>query len=272
MGEERSTELLASRGVDAGRRLNPITLSLIALACILSGIMLGTLLRNSLPEQNLSGDAKDVVRLGTGLIGTIAALVLGLLIASAKSSHDTQSAQIKQMTANVILLDHLLAQYGGGEARAPRELLRRVVVGLIDRVWHDSSIHLATPFEASREAEAFNWQLRQLSPQTEMEGSLHARILKVTTEMWRTRLLLFTEWDEAIPMPFLAVLVFWLTIIFVSFSLFASPSPMVIGELIIFALCATGAIYLILELSQPFGGLMQIPSAPLRNALLPLEG
>jgi hypothetical protein len=73
-------------------------------------------------------------------------------------------------------------------------------------------------------------------------------------------------------MPFLVVLIFWLTIIFVSFSLFARPSPMVIGELIVFALSATGAIYLILELSQPFGGLMQIPSAPLRNALMPLSG
>jgi hypothetical protein len=66
--------------------------------------------------------------------------------------------------------------------------------------------------------------------------------------------------------------VFRLTIIFVSFILFASPSPMVIGELIIFALSATGAIYLMLELSQPFGRLVQIRSAPLRNALLPLEG
>ena len=130
-----SVRLPASRDADAEKRPSPIALSCIALACILSGIMLGTLLRSALPEQNLSGDAKDVVRLGTGLVGTIAALVLGLLIASAKSTHDTQSAQVKQMTANVILLDHLLAQYGG-EARALRELLRRVVVSLIDRVWH----------------------------------------------------------------------------------------------------------------------------------------
>jgi hypothetical protein len=240
-----------------------------ALGCILSGIVLGMLLRNALPEYNLTGDAKDVVRLGTGLIGTIAALVLGLLIASAKSSHDTQSVQVKQMTANVILLDHLLAQYGG-EARPLREVLRRVVVSLVDRVWHDSGVRLATPFEASSEAEAFNSQMQQLSPQTEAQCSLHARMIKITTEIWRTRLLLFTERGEAIPMPFLVVLVFWLTIIFVSFSLFAQPSPMVIGELIVFAVSATGAIYLILELSQPFGGLMQVPSAPLRNALMPL--
>lgn len=82
---------------------------------------------------------------------------------------------------------------------------------------------------------------------------------------------MFAEKDEALPMPFLVVLVFWLTIIFASFSLFAHTSPMVIGELLIFALSATGAIYLILELSQPFGGLMQIRSDPLRNALLPLD-
>jgi len=103
MGEERSIQVLVSRGADTKKRLSAIALSFIALACLISGIVLGTLLRNALPEQSLSGDAKDVVRLGTGLIGTIAALVLGLLIASAKSSHDTQKAQVRQMTANIPL-------------------------------------------------------------------------------------------------------------------------------------------------------------------------
>src|SRR6516165_366437 len=98
MAKEPSRRPFAAPGADGKMRLSPIALSGIALACLLSGIVLGTLLRNALPEQSLSGDAKDVVRLGAGLIGTIAALVLGLLIASAKSSHDTQNAQIKQMT------------------------------------------------------------------------------------------------------------------------------------------------------------------------------
>jgi len=271
MTKQHPSQLLVSRDAAATTkgRLSPIALSFIALGCILSGIALATLLRSALPENNLAGDAKDVVRLCTGLIGTLAALVLGLLIASAKSSHDTQSGQVRQMTANVILLDHLLAQYGR-ETRASRELLRRVVVNIIDRVWHDSSVHLATPFEASRDAEAFNLQIQQLSPQTEAHRSLHARIIQIATDIWRTRLLLFAERGGAIPMPFLGVLVFWLTIIFMSFTLFAQPSPMVIGELIVFALSATGAIYLIVELSEPFGGLMQIPSEPLRNALTPL--
>src|SRR5262249_7414472 len=266
MTKKHPSQLLLSI---AKGRSKPIALSFIALGCILSGIAFAMLLRNALPEHNLAGDAKDVVRLGTGLIGTIAALVLGLLIASAKSSHDTQSAQVRQMTANVILLDYHLAQYGA-ETRACRDVLRRVVISLIDRVWHDGRAHFATPFEASREAEAFNLQIQELSPRTESQRSLHARITQIATEIWRTRLLLFTERGGAIPMPFLVVLVFWLTIIFVSFTLFAHPSPMVIGELIVFALSATGALYLIVELSEPFGGMMQIPSEPLCNALTPL--
>src|SRR5216683_7808365 len=92
--------------------MSAITLSCIALACISAGVLFGMFLRKALPEHHLSGDAKDVVRLGTGLIGTIAALVLGLLIGSAKSSYDTQSTQIKQLTANIILLDRFLEEYG----------------------------------------------------------------------------------------------------------------------------------------------------------------
>jgi hypothetical protein len=103
--------------------------------------------------------------------------------------------QVRQMTTNIILLDSLLAEYGG-DARVPRELLRRVVVSLIDRVWHHSRINVAAPFEASSEAEALSAQIQRLSPQTEAQHSLHGRIMKITTEMWRTRLLLFTEKDE----------------------------------------------------------------------------
>jgi|SRR5437763_11255842 len=88
--------------------MNAIALSCITFVCISGGALLGMFL----PGHQLSTEDKDVVRLGTGLIGTIAALVLGLLIASAKNSYDTQNSQVRQMTANIILLDNVLAQYG----------------------------------------------------------------------------------------------------------------------------------------------------------------
>jgi hypothetical protein len=83
----------------------------------------------------------------------------------------------------------------------------------------------------------------------------------------QARLELFARAGTAISTPFLTMLIFWLTIIFVSFSLFTRLNPTLVVIICIFALSASGAIYLILELSQPFGGLIQIPSSPLLNAI-----
>ena len=251
--------------------VSPLTMSLIVFACIASGALLGMFLRSTLPGHHLSADAKDVVRLGTGLIGTIAALVLGLLIASAKNSFDTQSTQIRQLTANIILLDGLLAQYGP-ETRTARDLLRRGIVTMTERIWRENTSDLtkATPFEASHASEAFFEKLQDLSPANDAQRSLKDRAMQAGTELAKTRLLLFAQADNAIPMPFLAVLVFWLTIIFASFSLFAQPNVIVLSSLFIFALSAAGSIFLILELGQPFAGLMHIANEPLRHALAPL--
>jgi hypothetical protein len=247
--------------------MSAIALSCIAFLCISAGALLALFL----PGHHLNTDAKDVVRLGTGLIGTIAALVLGLLIASAKNSYDTQSTQIKQMTANIVLLDNLLVQYGA-ETADIRNLMRRSVVTLADRMWRESSSGAAraAPFEASVVSEAFFAKLQQLSPQNDSQRSLQARAIQVSTDIAQTRLLMFAETDSSLPMPFMVVLIFWLTMIFASFGLFAQPSATVVSLLIVFALSAAGAIYLVLELGQPFAGLMQIPSAPLRHALTPL--
>jgi hypothetical protein len=251
--------------------MSSIGLSCIVFLCISGGILLGMLLRNALAEHHLSTDAKDVVRLGAGLIGTLAALVLGLLIATAKSSYDTQSTQIREMTANFILLDNLMAQYGP-ETRDARDLMRRGIAILVERMWRESSSDLdkATPFEASAASEAFYAKLLALSPQNDSQRFLQTRAIQIGIDIAQTRLRLYARTNNAIPMPFLVVLIFWLTFIFVSFSLFSRPSAIVIGSLLIFALSAAGAIYLILDLSQPFVGLMQISSAPLRNALTPL--
>src|ERR1700686_5916145 len=92
--------------------MSPAVLSCVIFAWILGGIALGALLRTTLPQHHLSKESQDIVRLGAGLIATIAALVLGLLIAAAKGSFDTQSGHVKQITADVILLDALLEQYG----------------------------------------------------------------------------------------------------------------------------------------------------------------
>jgi hypothetical protein len=252
--------------------VSPLLMPVIAFACVLGGTFFGMFLRNRLPEHHLSAATKDVVRLGTGLIGTIAGLVLGLLIASANSTFQTQSTQVQQLTANIVLLDRTLAQYGP-ETDLARNLLRRGVASMADRIWREngSDSGKVAPFEASAAALSLYDEILKLSPRNETQRSLQARALDTVQDLGKTRLLLFAEAGMAIPIPFLAVLISWLTIIFASFSLFADNNGTTIVALGIFAVSASAAIFLILELSQPFTGLMTISSEPLRNALAPLS-
>jgi len=211
------------------------------------------------------------VRLGTALISTIAALVLGLLIASANSSYETQSGEVNRLTADIILLDRLLAEYGP-DAHAVRDHLRPAVNSLVDRIWRENAASAAVqaPFEATAAAEAVFAEIVALPAQNETQRALKARGIDVSGDIARTRLLLFAQAGSSLPLPFLTVLVFWLAMIFASFSLFSRLNATLIVALFVFALSASGAIFLILELGQPFGGLMQISSEPLRHALAPL--
>jgi hypothetical protein len=208
----------------------------------------------------------------TGLIGTLAALVLGLLIASAKSTFDQKTNQVRQLTATVILLDDLLMQYGP-EATPVRNLLRQSIRPLANRIWHKEEVPAVRPvqFESSAESLAFENELERLSPKNDTQHSLQARAIQAFTEGAQIRLQLFAQTGGSIPVPFLVILVFWLSAIFVSFTLFAQTNLIVITSLFVGALSFAGAIFLVLELDNPFTGLMGISSTTLRSAPAPLN-
>ena len=125
--------------------MSPLTISAFAFVIIFGGALGGMALRRLLAEK-LSSDAKDAVRLSMGLIGTIAALVLGLLIASAKTSYDGKVTKLREIAVNVILSDTLLEQYGD-DALPARRLLRATVDTTIDRIWGDPDPKRAGPFD-----------------------------------------------------------------------------------------------------------------------------
>ncbi|MBV8892656.1 MAG: DUF4239 domain-containing protein [Acidobacteria bacterium] len=245
--------------------------SLVALVVILGGGFVGMWLRQALPERHLVDETKDVVRVGSGLIGTISALVLGLLIAAANGSYGTQSGHVQHMTADIIFLDQLLAQYGP-EAKPAREELRQAIDPLVKRIWRESRSGTANrqSFEAAGPGQDVAAIILQLEPRNEAQRIIKDRVVQTTADWAQTRLLLFEQSGSSLPLPFLVVLVFWLAMIFLSLGMFARPNPILIGALIICAVSASGALFLVLELSHPFTGLMQISSAPLRNALAPL--
>jgi hypothetical protein len=251
--------------------MSALGLSLIAFACIFGTTLLSMFVRNALPEHHLNSDSRDAIRLSMGVIGTMSALVLGLLIASAKSSYDAKNSQVKQITANVILLDQLLAQYGP-EARDTRVLLRRSIASMADKIWSegDQAATATGSFVVSVEAETFLNSVLNLKPQTDSQRSAQARAIKALTDLAETRLLLYTQSGNAIPLPFLVLLVFWLAIIFASFSLFVSPNSIVLFAFFVCTFSASGALFLIFELDRPFTGLMSVSDTALRQALAPL--
>ena len=246
--------------------MTALTLSGIIFVLTLGGILLGTLLRRALPRHHLNSHTKDVVRLGAGLIATIAALVLGLLIGAAKGSFDTQTGQVRQITADLILLDNILAKYGP-EARAIREQIRSTVDPLVDGLWREKEAGMTGPVETNAAAEGVYLEIHKLSPHDDLQRSLKTRAVQISDDLAQVRFLLFVESENVIAKPFLAVLALWLMIIFASFSLFSPLNGTVFTCLFLFALSAASAIFLIMELSRPFTGLMMISTAPLRNAL-----
>jgi Protein of unknown function (DUF4239) len=203
-----------------------------------------------------------------GLIATMAALVLGLLVASAKSSFDAQRSGVAQMAANIVLLDRNLAHYGP-ETKELRELVKSSVAGALARIWpeDDSTPAQTTPTNA---LETIYEKIGELAPKDEKQRTLQSQALRISSDLAQTRWLLFAQRGSSIPTPFLVVLVFWLTILFASFTLFAPPSPTAVGALLVCALSVATAIFLILELDRPFAGMIRIPSAPVRDALAQL--
>jgi hypothetical protein len=251
--------------------MSATTTSLIICALLVGGVLVGALLRRVLPEHHLDTHAKDVVRLGCALIATISGLVLGLLINSAKTNFDTQRDEIRQLTANIVLIDHLLHQFGE-EARPARGMLRDVTAAMIDGIWNEGTLKPANnaPFTPTAVGLSADRAIRSLSPTTEAQRVYQSQAVQTINSVLQTRLILHEQSGGRMPTPFLAVLVFWLFILFVSFSLFSPLSPTAMAALVVIALSASGAIFLILEMYQPFSGIMQIDSEPMRQALAPL--
>jgi hypothetical protein len=247
--------------------LSPIAIASVVFACVFGGAMLAMLVGRALPGSHLTGESKDAVKLGLALIATLAALVLGLLVASAKGTYDTQNSAAKEMSANVLLLDRLLARYGS-ETKEARELFRRAVAVMLDRIWPESGAGTAdlAPGEARAVFEVFYDKVAELAPKNDAQRAFKARALDTTADLARTRLRMFAQRDSSIPVPFLVVVVAWQVVLFVGYGLLAPRNATVVAALLVCALSVSGAMFLILELDRPFEGVMRISSGPLRDA------
>ncbi|HUM14971.1 MAG TPA: hypothetical protein VL086_04720 [Candidatus Nitrosotalea sp.] len=232
------------------------------------GALFGIGLQRLLPKHHLSKESQDVVKLGAGVIATVSALVLGLLVTSSKSSFDAMNTRITQASAIIIILDRVLADYGP-ESKNAREQLRRSTELTINKLWPEErpTATAVAAIERGGEVEAVRGELRQLAPQNDDQRQLFAQARELASDVSRSRWMLIEEAQNELPNTFLVVLVLWLTILFLSFGLFAPPNATVVTALLICACTMSAAIFLILEMNRPLDGFIKVSSAPVRKAL-----
>ena len=248
--------------------MNSSTIGFISAGCIFGGVLLGMLLQKVLPEHHLDTPSKDTVKVGAGMLATLTALVLGLLVSSAKSSFDAMNAGIAQTGAKIILFDHILANYGP-ETKEAREQLRHTVASTIERIWPEKKggVGGLRALESVDAAETMQAKLRELTPKNDVQKSLLAQASQISSDMLQARLLLMEGQQNTLPSSFLVLLIFWLTGLFISFGLFAPRNGTVLAVLLICALSVSSAIFLVLEMDRPLDGFIKASNAPLRKAV-----
>lgn len=249
--------------------MSSLTVAAWVFACTFGGAIAGLVLHARLPENHRNDNSKDVVKLVMGLIATIAALVLGLLISSSKSFYDSQKAEVQQLGIHLFQLDRILMRFGPDATEARRQL-RQIVSTDIAHTWKAAPGLLPAVDQAistqAEGAELFDC-IARLPATTDAEHLDQGRALQLLTGLWETHRLLNEQSSDSLSWALLIVLVFWLMFLFVGFGIFARCNATVTVALLIGALSVAGAVFLILEMNQPYRGVMQISSAPLRDAL-----
>jgi hypothetical protein len=246
--------------------MNPALVAVIVFGCLFGAALVGMRLRRRLPENHLNAETKEAVRIGMASVATMAALLLGLLVASTKQSFDTKKDEVIQFSAKLIYLDHVLSNYGPETAEI-RDLLRNSIQAGIHRVWPDENSGQGRAAPADSLSRGLPLAIQKLSPKGDSQIAFKSQAAHLIGDLAQMRWLLFEQSESSFSFPLLAILVFWLALTFVSVGLFAPANVTAIGAQMMAALAVSGAIFLLLELDQPFSGFAQVSREPVLNAL-----
>ncbi len=246
--------------------MTPHMVALAVFASLFGAALIGMRIRAWLPDHHLSSEAKDSVRVAMATVATMAALVLGLLVASTKGTYDAERNESTHMAARIMYLDRVLAMYGGETAEARSEL-RQATTSMINRMWPEERGEKVELEPTEKWVGALPKVIYGLAPKDDVQRALKEQATEMVDQLGQERWLVYEEAETSVSKAMLLVVVLWLAVLFLSVGLFAPPNATVVVALMLSAASVSGAIYLILELDQPYTGLMAISSQPMRLAL-----
>ena len=258
--------LLLPKVVNGHPFMNSTTVGLLVFVCTFGASLLAIAVRRQIPAHHMEGDSKDVVKLVLGLIATLTALVLGLLISSGYSTYQAQQTEVQQLGVHLFQVDRTLAQFGP-ETHEQRDELRKMLTGIVLRVWPTEGAATPAPGPLQKEGENLFGGIVALTPKSELQRLAQSRVLQLLENIGETRQIMIQQSQAELSRPILIALLSWVTALFVGFGLLARFNATVITALFIGSLSIAGAFFLIVEMSQPYRGWVQISSAPLRAVL-----
>lgn len=248
--------------------MSSLTIASVMFGSVFVSTLGAMLLARLLPKHHFSDDSKEVVKLGLGVIGTLTALVLGLLVTATKGTFDAQSATVKDLAGQLAVLDRVLAGYGP-EAEEARKHLRGFLQAVLGQFWpHEVSAPVGSAEHPSRTAGLILLEaITALDPKTEVQRLLKGRGQDMIIGLAQTRQRLVVTDEDSIPVALLVVLGCWQAVLFAGFGLLAPRNGTAFTVLIVCALSVAGALFVVLELDRPFDGMIRVSNEPLRAVL-----
>jgi hypothetical protein len=252
--------------------MSPLVIALIVAVLMMAGALGGAFLRKHLPSRHFDKETMDVVKLGLGFLATLSALVMGLVISSSKASYDAKAEMVHASAALIIQFDSNLRQIGL-EAEPIRQVLKEAVASTMQQIWGTRGTVADVPDSAAtkRRVGHLEKMLFALSVTSEMQRHAQASAFKLVAELARINDSAFTQHGSDVVMPLLAVVACWMMLNIAGWNLFAPANRMVMAVNLVCALSVASAIFLILEMDQPFNGIVGISDAPMRAALIRLS-
>jgi hypothetical protein len=244
----------------------------IVFVAVFAGAMFGQWLSPRLPEHHRSSESHDAVKLTTGMISVLAALILGLLTASVKNAFDATDSQIRQFAATLTLLNETLRDYGDETAPA-RDLLRRYTARALEDNWPQENPATAKmvvrmeDVESGKLLDGVRIAVLTLPGGDSRRDGLRADAATLVESALQTRWLLIERGDTSIQPLLVQILIAWITLIFISFGYNAPHNATVTAAFLLGAAALAGCIFLIVEMDAPFEGQITVSSRPMRNAL-----